>query len=55
MKVLDEVVKNKIRKELEGGQLLGPHSSLPLPDLRITPLGVVPEKTFVLSQGKVNE
>lgn len=42
---MEDVVWNKIRKELNGDHLLSSHSSLPLPNLSISPLGIVPKKT----------
>lgn len=41
---MEDIVRNKIRKELEGSHLSGPHSSLPLPNLHISLLVVVPQK-----------
>ncbi|XP_053161001.1 uncharacterized protein LOC128349104 [Hemicordylus capensis] len=41
---MEEVVLRKINKEIALGRVLGPFRELPLPDLRISPLGVVPKK-----------
>lgn len=42
---MEDVVRRKVRKELEGSRPSGPHSSLTLPNLCISSLGVVPQKT----------
>lgn len=39
-----EVVRTKIEKELSEGRIGGPFSFLPMPNLRISPLGLVPKK-----------
>ncbi|XP_053143317.1 uncharacterized protein LOC128341176 isoform X1 [Hemicordylus capensis] len=41
---MEVVVLRKINKEVALGRVLGPFRDLPLPDLRISPLGVVPKK-----------
>ncbi|XP_053106618.1 uncharacterized protein LOC128325152 isoform X1 [Hemicordylus capensis] len=41
---MEAVVQRKIHKEVSLGRVLGPFDELPLPDLRISPLGVVPKK-----------
>lgn len=41
---LEEVVKQKIEKEIKEGRVAGPFSEPPLPNLRISPLGIVPKK-----------
>lgn len=62
---MEEVVRAKIAKEAQAGRVLGPFSSLPLPNLQISPLGVVPKKApgefrlihllSYLSGGSVND
>ncbi|XP_048367316.1 uncharacterized protein LOC125441063 [Sphaerodactylus townsendi] len=42
---LPRVVEDKINKELQAGRIAGPFSSPPLPNLRVSPVGVVPKKT----------
>ena len=39
-----EIVSAKISKELAAGRLAGPFNSPPLPNFRVSPLGVVPKK-----------
>ena len=39
-----EIVSAKISKELAAGRLAGPFDSPPLPNFRVSPLGVVPKK-----------
>ncbi|XP_075131908.1 uncharacterized protein LOC142204493 [Leptodactylus fuscus] len=39
-----QVVSDKLAKELELGRMAGPFSELSLPNLRVSPLGVVPKK-----------
>ncbi|XP_053145742.1 uncharacterized protein LOC128342468 [Hemicordylus capensis] len=41
---MEAVVLRKINKEIALGRVLGPFRELPMPDLRISPLGVVPKK-----------
>lgn len=41
---MEEIVRLKLAKEVKLGRLLGPFSSPPLPNLRVSPLGVVPKK-----------
>lgn len=40
--VMEDVVRNKVKNELEGRH---PHNSWRLPNLHLLPLGVVPKKT----------
>ena len=40
-----EIVSAKISKELAAGRLAGPFDSPPLPNFRVSPLGVVPKKS----------
>lgn len=40
-----EIVSNKLGKEVETGRIAGPFHDLPLSDLKISPLGLVPKKT----------
>ncbi|XP_054835512.1 uncharacterized protein LOC129329840 [Eublepharis macularius] len=42
---LPEVLAAKINKEVAAGRVAGPFNSPPLPNLRVSPLGVVPKKT----------
>ena len=44
-RALPEVLASKIFKECEAGRVAGPFSAPPLPNLRVSPLGVVPKKT----------
>lgn len=44
VKGMEEVVMQKIKKECSEGRVLGPFCELPVPNLRISPLGVVPKK-----------
>lgn len=37
-------MRGKLRKEIELGQISGPHVQLPLPNLQISPLGIVSKK-----------
>lgn len=37
------VVKEKLGKEIQLGRMLGPFLSPPIPNLRISPLGMVPQ------------
>lgn len=39
------LVQEKISKEIDLGRIKGPFSSLPLPNLKLSPLGLVPKKT----------
>lgn len=41
---MEAVVRQKIAKECKEGSVLGPFAEPPLPDLRVSPLGVVPKK-----------
>lgn len=43
-KGLEEMVRNNIKKKLEGGHLSDPHSSLLLPNVCISPLGWYPKR-----------
>lgn len=38
------VLREKVDKEVALGRMMGPFSSLPFPNLRVSPLGVVPKK-----------
>ena len=40
-----QVVDQKVAKELEAHRLAGPFDSPPLPVFRVSPLGIVPKKT----------
>lgn len=40
-----DVVAAKIQKELAAGRIAGPFTAPPMPNLRVSPLGVVPKKT----------
>lgn len=44
VKELPEVVGRKIAKECAAGRVAGPFVQPPLPNLRVSPLGVVPKK-----------
>ena len=37
-------VDQKLTKEIEEGRIVGPFAEPPLPNLRISPLGVIPKK-----------
>ncbi|MES9880226.1 MAG: reverse transcriptase domain-containing protein [Sedimenticola sp.] len=39
-----EVVRQKLSKEIVAGRVAGPFPSRPLPDLRVSPIGLVPKK-----------
>lgn len=39
-----EVVDTKLASELQAGRIAGPFSHLPLPNFRVSPIGVVPKK-----------
>lgn len=41
----EHVVRDKVQKELQEGRVLGPFLALPIPNLRVSPLGIVPKKT----------
>ncbi|XP_053140582.1 uncharacterized protein LOC128340004 [Hemicordylus capensis] len=41
---MEHIVAKKIAKEVSLGRVLGPFDRLPLPTLRVSPLGVVPKK-----------
>lgn len=45
IKGMEERVRNQIQKEIEGGHISDPHKSLPMPNLCVSLLGVVPRKT----------
>lgn len=40
-----DLIKSKINKELEAGRVAGPFQSRPLPNLIVSPIGLVPKKT----------
>lgn len=40
----EAVVRQKISKEVQAGRVVGPFASLPLPNLQVSPLGLVPKK-----------
>lgn len=42
---MEEVVCLKIEKEVQAGHVIGPFTQLPIKNLQISPLGVVPKKT----------
>lgn len=37
-------MQRKIRKEVRAGQVIGPFCDLPIENLRVSPLGLVPKK-----------
>lgn len=39
-----QVLRDKVFKEVSLGRIMGPFTSLPFPNLRVSPLGVVPKK-----------
>lgn len=39
-----EIVKNKIKAEIDAGRILGPFDSHPFQNFRLSPLGLVPKK-----------
>ena len=39
-----DIVRNKILAEVDAGRVAGPFQNRPLPNLRISPLGLVPKK-----------
>ena len=39
-----DIVRQKITKELEAGRVVGPFQTVPFPDFRVSPLGLVPKK-----------
>lgn len=41
---MEDVVRAKIGKEVKAGRVLGPFADPPIPNLRVSPLGVVPKK-----------
>lgn len=41
---MEDMVRGKLRKEMELGQICRPHVKLCLPNLQISPLGIVPKK-----------
>lgn len=43
---MEEIVAAKLDKERDLGRTSGPHPSLPLPDFRVSPLGIVPTKAL---------
>lgn len=42
---MEEIVRNKIIQEVKAGRVVGPFKESPLPNLRVSPLGVVSMKT----------
>lgn len=46
-KGMEGVVRQKLQKELEGSRISGPHTSLPIPNLHVSPLRIVPPKVPV--------
>lgn len=41
---MEHIVRDKTAKEVSGGRRLGPFVARPLPNLRVSPLGMVPKK-----------
>lgn len=41
---MEHIVRAKLEKELSEGRILGPFAEHPVPDLRVSPLGIVPKK-----------
>lgn len=41
---MEDVVKKKTAKKMKAGKVLGPIPELPLPNLRVSPLGLFPKK-----------
>ena len=42
-----DIVRQKITEELEAGRVAGPVQTVPFPDFRVSPLGLVPKKSQV--------
>lgn len=40
----EEIVQNKIDKEIEAKRVSGPFLSLPFPTIQVSPLGLIPKK-----------
>jgi len=44
-KLNPELIRSKINKEVDAGRVAGPFSQRPLPNLIVSPIGLVPKKT----------